>query len=175
MKTNLDSKLDLTLTRIVDAPKEAIWRCWTEPALLLQWFCPKPWKTIACEIDLRPGGIFSSTMQSPEGVTMPAGVGCYLEVIANKRLTWTSALLPDYRPSLTLEKCGGSDGGFMYTATVALEDFKIESGSIGTKYTATVLHADEASCKQHADMGFEGGWGAALDQMVTMIKNGLPK
>lgn len=168
----MNSKLDLTFTRIVDAPKEAIWRCWTEPELLLPWFCPKPWKTIACEIDLRPGGIFSSTMQSPEGVTMPSGTGCYLEVIRNKRLTWTNALLPDYRPSLTLEKCGGTDGGFMFTATIALEDYKIENG-MGTRYTATVLHADEAGCKQHADMGFEAGWGVALDQMVAMIKKGI--
>jgi uncharacterized protein YndB with AHSA1/START domain len=172
MKT-IHSKLDLSFSRIIDVQKEAVWRCWTEPELLLLWFCPKPWKTIACEIDLRPGGIFSSTMQSPEGVTMPTGVGCYLEVIPNQRLTWTNALLPDYRPSLTLEKCGGNDGGFMFTATITLEDCKTESGSVGTKYTATVLHADAAGCKQHADMGFEAGWGAALDQMVTMIKQGI--
>jgi uncharacterized protein YndB with AHSA1/START domain len=169
----LNPKLDLTFTRIVDVPKEAVWRCWTEPKLLLPWFCPKPWKTIACEIDLRPGGIFSSTMQSPEGVTMPTGVGCILEVVPNHRFTWTSALLPDYRPSLTLEKCGGDDGGFMFTATIALEDCQI-NGHTGTRYTATVLHSDEAGCKQHASMGFEAGWGVALDQMVAMIQSGLP-
>jgi uncharacterized protein YndB with AHSA1/START domain len=168
----MNPQLDLTFTRIVDVPKEAVWRCWTEPALLLPWFCPKPWQTIACDIDLRPGGIFSSTMQSPEGVTMPTGVGCILEVVPNHRFTWTSALLPDYRPSLTLEKCGGDEGGFMFTATIALEDCQI-NGHVGTRYTATVLHADEAGCKQHADMGFEAGWGAALDQMVAMIKLGL--
>jgi uncharacterized protein YndB with AHSA1/START domain len=169
----MNPQLDLSFTRIVDVPKEAVWRCWTEPELLLPWFCPKPWKTIACEIDLRPGGIFSSVMQSPEGVTMPTGAGCILEVIPNQCFTWTSALLPDYRPSLTLEKCGGDDGGFMFTATIALEDCQI-NGHTGTCYTATVLHANEAGCKQHADMGFEGGWGTALDQMVAMIKNGLP-
>jgi uncharacterized protein YndB with AHSA1/START domain len=173
MNRPLNPKLDLTFTRVVDVPKELVWRCWTEPELLLPWFCPKPWKTIACEIDLRPGGIFSSTMQSPEGVTMPTGTGCFLEVLPKRRLTWTSGLLPDYRPSLTLEKCGGNDGGFMFTATIELEDCSTDSGSMGTKYTATVLHADEAGCKQHADMGFEGGWGTALDQMVAMIKKGI--
>ncbi|MDI9335253.1 MAG: SRPBCC domain-containing protein [Cytophagales bacterium] len=166
------SSLDLTLTRIVDVPKEAVWRCWTEPALLLPWFCPQPWKTIACEIDLRPGGIFSSTMQSPEGVTMPTGVGCYLEIIPNQRLTWTNALLPHYRPSLTLEKCGSDDAGFLFTATIDLQDHKTDTG-LGTRYTATVLHADAASAAKHAAMGFEAGWGAALDQMVAMIKQGI--
>jgi uncharacterized protein YndB with AHSA1/START domain len=62
----------------------------------------------------------------------------------------------------------------MFTATIALEDCITESGRTGTKYTATVRHADEAGCKQHADIGFEAGWGAALDQMLEMIKSGLP-
>jgi uncharacterized protein YndB with AHSA1/START domain len=168
----MGANLDLTFTRNVDVPKELIWRCWTEPELLLPWFCPKPWKTIACEIDLRPGGIFSSTMQSPEGVTMPTGTGCILEVVPHQRFTWTSALLPDYRPSLTLEKCGTDDAGFMFTATIALEDHVADTG-IGTKYTATVKHADEAGSAKHAAMGFEAGWGAALDQMVAMIKKGI--
>lgn len=173
MTAQLNSGLDLTFSRIIDVPKAAVWRCWTEPKLLLPWFCPKPWKTIACDIDLRPGGIFSSTMQSPEGVTMPTGVGCILEVVPNERFTWTNALLPDYRPSLTLEKCGTDDPGFMFTATIALEDSRMD-GHVGTQYSATVKHADEAGCQRHAAMGFEAGWGAALDQMVAMIKAGLP-
>jgi uncharacterized protein YndB with AHSA1/START domain len=172
MDLKLDPKLDLTFTRIVDVPKELVWRCWTEPALLLPWFCPKPWKTIACEIDLRPGGIFSSTMQSPEGVTMPSNMGCFLEVLPDKRLTWTSALLPNFRPYRIPDASAGADGAFIFTATIAMEDALID-GHIGTKYTATVLHAEEAGCKQHAAMGFEGGWGTALDQMVAMIKKGI--
>jgi uncharacterized protein YndB with AHSA1/START domain len=166
----MDPKLDLTFTRIVDVPKELIWRCWTEPELLLPWFCPKPWKTIACDIDLRPGGIFSSTMQSPEGVTMPTNMGCILEAIPNQRLTWTGALLPGYRPQASRSP---EEAAFLFTATIALEDCKTENG-IGTTYTATVLHVDEAGCAKHAAMGFEAGWGAALDQMVAMIKQGLP-
>ena len=53
-----DSKLDLNFTRVVDVPPAMVWRAWTEPELLMPWFCPVPWKTIDCEIDLRPGGIF---------------------------------------------------------------------------------------------------------------------
>ena len=73
-----NSKLDLSFTRIVDVPRALVWRAWTEPELLMPWFCPLPWKTIACEIDLRPGGIFSTTMQSPEGKEFP-NAGCYLD------------------------------------------------------------------------------------------------
>jgi len=55
----------------------------------------------------------------------------------------------------------------MFTAMVELVDHEQ-----GTRYTATVIHADEAGCNKHAEMGFEGGWGAALDQLVAMIKRG---
>jgi hypothetical protein len=86
-------QLDLRFTRIVDVPKDLIWRAWTEPELLKPWFCPLPWKTVDCEIDLRPGGIFRTTMQSPEGKEFP-NTGCYLEVTPDKKLVWTNALLP---------------------------------------------------------------------------------
>ena len=159
--------LDLHFTRVVDVPRTAVWRAWTEPALLMPWFCPLPWKTIDCEIDLRPGGIFRTTMQSPEGQEFP-NMGCFLEIKPNEKLVWTNALLPGYRPSFIPEKCGTDDTGFMFTAMIELADHKQ-----GTRYTATVIHADEGGCKRHAAMGFEQGWGAALDQLVAMVKKGI--
>lgn len=84
-----DTRLDLSFTRVVDVPRSLVWRAWTEPERLMPWFCPLPWKTIDCEIDLRPGGIFRTTMQSPEGGEFP-NAGCYLEVLPNEKLVWTS-------------------------------------------------------------------------------------
>jgi uncharacterized protein YndB with AHSA1/START domain len=162
-----DTKLDLRFTRVVDVPRALVWRAWTEPKLLMPWFCPLPWKTIDCEIDLRPGGIFRTTMQSPEGVEFP-NAGCYLEVVPNEKLVWTNALLPGYRPSKPAATCGSDDAEFMFTAMIELAD----EGQ-GTRYTATVIHADEAGCQKHAEMGFEAGWGAALDQLVAMLKQGV--
>ncbi|MCE3232673.1 MAG: hypothetical protein K0R98_930 [Rickettsiaceae bacterium] len=59
--------LDLVLERQVDAPKELVWRALVEPELVKKWFCPKPWMTVDCRIDLRVGGEFYTVMQSPEG------------------------------------------------------------------------------------------------------------
>ena len=160
-------KLDLTFTRVVDVPKALVWRAWTEPKLLMPWFCPLPWTTIECEIDLRPGGLFRTTMQSPEGQKFP-NEGCYLEVVPNSRLVWTNALLGGFRPVLTSASGSTEDTGFLFTAMVELADHPS-----GTQYTATVMHADETGCQKHAAMGFEGGWNAALDQLVAMVKKGL--
>lgn len=77
-------ELDLILQREVDVTPEQIWHAWTTPEHLMKWFCPLPWKTVACEIDLKPGGIFRTVMQSPEGQQFP-NIGCYLEVIPNKK------------------------------------------------------------------------------------------
>ena len=159
----LDPKRDLRLTRLVAVPRALLWRAWTEPEMLKPWFCPLPWRVLDCEIDLRPGGIFRTTMQSPEGAEFP-NAGCYLEVIPERRLVWTNALLPGWRPSSTPEKSGADEAGFVFTAMLELED-----EGTGTRYTATVIHADEAGCQKHAAMGFEAGWSAALDQLLAMV------
>ena len=78
-------KLDLKLERIINVPRELVWKGWTVPEQLKKWFCPLPWKTIECEIDLRPGGIFHNIMASPTGEKI-SGTGCYLEVIPNEKL-----------------------------------------------------------------------------------------
>jgi uncharacterized protein YndB with AHSA1/START domain len=158
-------ELDLTFERIVDVPRELVWEAWTTPEKLMPWFCPLPWKTIACEIDLRPGGIFHTVMQSPEGQSFPNS-GCYLEVIKNEKLVWTSALEPGFRPAnISAETPGHECAEFAMTAVL-----KLEAHEKGTKSTAFVMHADKESRIRHESMGFEEGWGTALDQMVAMIK-----
>ncbi len=159
--------LDLTFTRIVDVPRHLVWRAWTEPALLMPWFCPLPWTTTACEIDLRPGGLFATTMMSPDGQKFP-NHGCYLEIVIHEKLVWTNAMLPGFRPAAPSATGDIQTVDFKFTATIEMAD---HAG--GTRYTATVLHADEAGAQQHAAMGFEAGWGVALDQLVAMLKRGI--
>jgi uncharacterized protein YndB with AHSA1/START domain len=150
-----DSNLDLVLERVVDVPPQLVWKAWTEPEHIKRWFTPKPWQTVDCEIDLRPGGMFRTVMRSPEGQDYP-NIGCYLEVIPNKRLVWTDALLPGYRPSAE---------PFM-TGIITLEP----TGA-GTRYVATAVHRDVESRKKHEEMGFFEGWGTALDQLVAHVKS----
>ena len=158
-----DPKLDLVLERVVDVPRELVWRAWTTPAHLIKWFTPAPWTTVDCEIDLRPGGIFRTVMRSPEGQEFPH-IGCYLEVIPNERLVWTSVLAPGYRPSRLPSEQGGCDE-LPFSAVITLEPH-----GNGTKYTALAIHGNEADCKKHDEMGFREGWGKALDQLVDVAK-----
>jgi uncharacterized protein YndB with AHSA1/START domain len=149
-----DPKLDLVLERVIDVPRKLVWAAWTQPEHIVKWFTPAPWKTIHCEIDLRPGGMFHFIMRSPEGQDFP-NTGCFLEVVPEERLIWTDTLLPGYRPSKNP----------FFTAVVTLE-----TQGTGTRYVAMAIHGDEANTKKHADMGFHDGWGKALDQLVAHAK-----
>lgn len=149
------NELDLSFTRVVDVPRAKVWRCWTEPELLKQWFTPAPWKTVEADLELRPGGKFYTRMRGPEGEDMP-GTGCFLEIVPQKRLVWTDALGPGFRPALE---------PFM-TGVIELED----APGGGTRYTARVLHKNAEDRRRHMDMGFEPGWNKALDQLVALAK-----
>lgn len=153
-----DPKLDLVLERVIDVPPGLVWEAWTKPEHVRHWFTPRPWTVASCEIDLRPGGAFRFVMRSPEGGDFPHA-GCYLEIVPGERLVWTTALLPEYRPS------GASSEVPAFTAIIA-----IEPEGTGTRYVATVLHKDQEGRDRHEAMGFYEGWGAALDQLVAYAK-----
>jgi uncharacterized protein YndB with AHSA1/START domain len=150
------SENTLVLERFVDVPPAKVWEAWTTPEILLKWFTPAPWGTKSIDLDLRPGGKFNSVMLSPEGQEFP-NVGCVLEVVPGKKLVFTDTLHEGFRPA---------PNPFM-TAVVEI----IPEGK-GTRYRATAMHKDEETKKKHEEMGFHHGWGAALDQMVTMIQSG---
>lgn len=158
-----DPRLDLVFERTVDVAPRLVWMAWTVPEHLKKWFTPAPWTTTDCEIDLRPGGIFRTTMRSPEGQEVP-NAGCYLEIVPNEKLAWTNALLPGYRPA-PVPEVDGTCNEFQFTAVIALAPH-----GNGTRYTALVIHRDEAGRKRHEEMGFHDGWGAAFDQLVATVK-----
>lgn len=151
----INPELDLVLERIVDVRPELVWRAWTEPELLKQWFAPRPWTTPHCELDVRPGGICKTTMRSPDGDEF-TGTGCYLEVHPNRRLIFTDALGPGYRPNPEP----------FFTAII-----DIEPHGSGTRYRAIALHRNIDDKKKHEDMGFQHGWSQCLDQLVELMSN----
>ncbi len=146
---------DLVLERILDVPRDLVWRCWTEPALLVQWFTPAPWSTVRAEIDVRAGGSSLIVMRSPEGQEFP-NAGVYLEVVPGQRIVTTDAFTSAWQPSAK---------PFM-VAIVALED----AGPGQTKYTAIARHWTKDDCETHEKMGFHSGWGKAADQLVALAK-----
>ena len=154
------SDRDLVLERIVDVPPELVFKAWTTPKHLMPWFCPKPYRTVECEIDLRPGGIFFPQMVDPQGNKMPGEAGCCLEIVPNRKFVWTSALGPGYRP------INPGAAPWFFTAVLTFEPH----GNGGCKYTATAVHTSKEHAEAHEKMGFSQGWGKVLEQLVEYVK-----
>lgn len=156
----VDPKLDLVLERTIPVPPDKVWAAWTDPEIIVKWFTPAPWKTVAADVDVRPGGRSAITMESPEGEQFP-NLGCYLEAIPNELLVFTSTMTEGFRPVVP----SGEPGDLPFTGRLELAP----SGDGGTIYRAIAIHPTEEAARAHDEMGFTVGWGAALDQLVALM------
>jgi uncharacterized protein YndB with AHSA1/START domain len=152
----IDPKRDIVLERFIDAPTHLVWEALTTPEHLKEWYMPKPWGSVAkCELDVRPGGIFSIDIATADGQTAP-NLGCFLDVVPMKRLVWTSMLFPGYRPAVFDD--------IPITAIVTME-----AVGNGTRYVFTALHRDEADFEKDKESGWLEGTEIALDQLVAHV------
>lgn len=145
---------DLEVSRVIRAPRAAVWEAWADPAHFVKWWAPAPIVTTVQEHDLRPGGGFSTTMRLEDG-TEHAGQGCFLEVVEGERIVFTDALRAGWRPNKKP----------FFTAIITIEDHPE-----GTTYTARALHQDAADRDRHAAMGFEEGWGMCIEQLGALAE-----
>jgi uncharacterized protein YndB with AHSA1/START domain len=148
------SDRDLVLSRLINASPDKVYRAWTEPDLLKQWFAPLPFTTPVVELDLRPGGANLVVMRGQDGEEFP-NRGVYLEVVKNEKLVFTDAYTSAWVPS---------DKAFM-TVTLTFED---EDGK--TRYTVRVHHWSVADRETHEKMGFHHGWGLCADQLTALAE-----
>ena len=146
----------LMIERTLKAPRLNIWRCWTEPELLKQWFCPKPWSVSVANLDVRPGGASDIVMNGPNGEVAP-NPGQYLEVIPGERLVFTDAFVGDWKP--------GASKPFM-VGEITMED----DPAGGTRYTARALHWSAEDMATHEQMGFRAGWTIATEQLEAFAR-----
>jgi uncharacterized protein YndB with AHSA1/START domain len=146
--------LTLSVTRLIDAPRDVVYRTWVEH--LSEWWAPKPYTTPVVDIDLRPGGTFLTAMQDGEGnaVSETAEPGVVLEAIPNESVVFTDAFRPGWVPS---------DRAFM----VGRFTFADEGGK--TRYTASAQHWRPEDMSDHEKMGFHEGWGMVADQFEQVV------
>lgn len=150
-----NNERELALARIIDARRQAVYRCWTEPELMLKWFTPRPWSTKNADIDVRAGGKSLIVMADPDGKEYP-NAGIYLEVVPGQKLVFTDAFSSTWEPA----------GKPFMVATVTFQD--APGGK--TLYTARAAHWSLETKDEHEKMGFHQGWGQCADQLEDVAR-----
>jgi uncharacterized protein YndB with AHSA1/START domain len=145
---------DLIFSRTFNAPRALVWKAWTDPEHVLQWWGPKGFNNSACEIDLRVGGTFHLTMQAPDGGSYPCK-GIYREIVEPERIVFASEADESH-------PCGaGLPPRSLVTITFTEQ---------GNKTMLTLHTCFETSARRDAAnlAGYSVSWAEALDRLGEM-------
>ncbi len=146
----------VTVERVVNAPRELVWRAWVEPEHFARWYGPQGFTLPVCEIDLRVGGRHLWGMQSPDGQLMYS-TGTYSEIVPNERFVCTDAFCDAEGNIVPM-----GDGHPVETVlTMTLED-------LGGGRTKMVLRQAGWSDPGMA-AGAGGGWNQAFDKLEAAL------
>jgi uncharacterized protein YndB with AHSA1/START domain len=155
MTRSIDPDLDLTISRVIEAPRPAVWSAWTVPASLEQWWVPAPARCKVVTMDVRPGGAFVTHLSEDGGAFAPHMNACFLAVDEPEQIVFTDTLVGGWRPA---------EEPFM-TAVITLSEH-----ARGTEYSAHVMHKNRADRDRHQQMGFLDGWGAVIEQLARLVE-----
>ena len=144
---------ELTITRIINAPKELVFKAWTDAKMLAKWWGPNGFTSPVCEIDVKPGGRIYIDMKAPDGTVYPMD-GEVHEIIPNEKFVFMSAALDENNKRLF---------EVMNTLTLTEENGK-------TKLT---LHAKVSNIrpegKQHVS-GMNEGWSQSIERLINLVE-----
>ena len=157
MNPDLDPDLDLTLERIIRAPRAVVWDAWTDPASLAVWWLPAPTQCRVERLDTVAGGAFVTSMIDNGNEFVPHLDACFLAVDAGKRIVFTNAVDSGWRPA-TPEPVS-------MTAEILLRDHPD-----GTDYRVIVRHRDPGARAHHEHLGFFDGWGTVTEQLAALAE-----
>lgn len=95
MSIQTDSEIEssaeeLVITRVFDAPRDLVFRAWTDPAQLMRWWGPNGFTTPSVTVDLRGGGVFHYCMRAPDGQDY-WGIGIYREIVPPEKIVYTDS------------------------------------------------------------------------------------
>lgn len=147
---------ELTIARFIKASPALVWRAWSTPEHLAKWWIPEPIICQVVKLDLRPGGGFETRMRDGEGDFQPHLEACFLDVMPEARLVFTTVLTEGWQPV---------EPWLALTAILTME-----AEGEGTRYTARVLHRTSDDARKHEEMGFADGWGTVIDQLEVVAE-----
>ncbi|MEZ6190191.1 MAG: SRPBCC domain-containing protein [Phycisphaerales bacterium] len=159
-KTPATTEHAILITRVFNAPRELVWRAWTQPEHVEKWFGPKGFSTTVEKQELRVGGRSRFVMHGPDGKDYPCE-GTYLELVPMERIVTTDEFAEDF------ENATGTDLPAGIILTVLFED--VGDDAAKTRVTLRIQHPTAEEKKKHEDMGVVGGWNSTLDCLEEQL------
>jgi uncharacterized protein YndB with AHSA1/START domain len=149
--------LDLSLQRVIRAPRETVWRAWTDPSRLERWWVPAPAVARVDRLELHPGGAFVTSMSDDGGAFVQHMDAAFLVVDDHERLVFTNAIDSQWRPA--------DPAPVAMTAEIMFGEHPE-----GTDYRVVVRHGDPVARARHEQLGFLDGWGSVTDQLAGLAE-----
>jgi uncharacterized protein YndB with AHSA1/START domain len=154
----IDPRRDLVLRRVIRAPRQTLWRAWTDPGQLARWWTPAPTLTRVDRLEARAGGGFVTSMSEDGHEFVPHTDGVFLVVEVDRRLVFTNAIDSAWRPA--------APAPVPMTAEIVLGEHPD-----GTDYRVTVRHRHPADRDRHEQLGFFDGWGSVTAALATLAES----
>ena len=145
--TETTKSLDLVINRVFDAPRDLVWRAWTDPEQMKQWSAPRGFTIPVSEGDLRPGGSWRATMRDPSGVELHLG-GTYREIVEPEKLVFTHAWYEKGKPGPET----------LVTVTLTARGNKTEMSFRQSGFGS-----------EDSREGHEGGWTECFDKLDELL------
>lgn len=151
---------DLIITRTFDAPRDLVWKAWTDPEHVMRWWGPQYFTSPVCKIDLRVGGKYLFCMRAPDGQDYYS-TGVYQEIVPPERIVYTDNFADADGNVIPASTYGMSDEYGETLVTVTFED-------AGGKTRMTLRHEGIPA----GDMAenTEAGWSTSLDKLADSLK-----
>lgn len=155
----MNPDLDLTLERVIRAPRTAVWQAWTDPARFERWWLPAPMLCRVERFEARPGGALVTRMSEDGTSYVPHMDASFLIVDDLERIVFTNAIDSAWRP--------------VHPEPVSMTaEITFAEHPDGTEYRAVVRHGSPESREMHEKLGFHEGWGAVTRQLAELAEAG---
>lgn len=153
---------EIVITRIFDAPRQLVWKAWTNPEHLMRWWGPKNFTSPACKVDLRVGGKYLYCMRSKEGQEFWS-TGTYKEIVPFERLVCSDSFADEKGNVVPASHYGmpGDNWPLELTVTITFED-------LGGKTKMTLTHAGIPAGEMKEMTG--AGWNESFDKLAASLK-----
>jgi len=158
---------EFMISRVFDAPREQLWRAWTDPKQMTRWWGPKGFTNPVCELDVRVGGAYRLTMRSGDGVDYPI-TGVFREVAAPERLVMTMDCTGHPKEWHDMVKPNRAPGDHNPVGEM-IQTVTFENVGGKTRLTVRTRFQSAAIRDAMVKVGMNEGWSQSLERLDAVV------